>query len=485
MPRHTYALVACARWEEAYIREWIEYHRAIGFDHIYLYSNDDDPAPLFSAVSAYLYGRDPFVTFRHWPVLGDQRRIYLHFLATFKQDTEWFCFLDIDEFIVLKDIDDIGVFMRDYRDHVDCLYFHWAVFGNTFRKHRSAGSALMTYLFRAHFINPHTKMLCRSAAIDAAAVRKGLDDGFGAFWHFLDNYHLPGVRCRDVLNGSTEGYSADFPNSARPFLSRPGFTPDILARAYIAHYQFKSEGDFMRRWRRGGFSNREFWRETYETGLHKEILAELNQVYDPYLAAYWHRYTQTGLVLGPQPGEPPSTHPSFAHANVALRKPAWASSVSDEPVQGWSAEGWTGNRNGGAANDGIIRGLSGFRTAPEERPWWIVDLLAVHQIDSIRLFGGNPQTGAAAPAPALEILASVDGGAWTHIRRHAGAIPGPNDGALVIKSPTGTRARFVMLRLAGEGCLDIDEVEVYGIPTGEDPPLQADALTPAALRGIG
>ena len=55
------ALVAAARWETPYAPEWLAYHRAIGFDHVYLTCNDDDPAALWEAVLPFTAGSDPFV----------------------------------------------------------------------------------------------------------------------------------------------------------------------------------------------------------------------------------------------------------------------------------------------------------------------------------------------------------------------------------------------------------------------------------------
>jgi hypothetical protein len=45
---YKFSLVACARWEEHDIVEWIEYHLSIGVDHFYIYSNDDTPLTLFN-----------------------------------------------------------------------------------------------------------------------------------------------------------------------------------------------------------------------------------------------------------------------------------------------------------------------------------------------------------------------------------------------------------------------------------------------------
>jgi hypothetical protein len=303
--KHRYALVACARWEEDAIEEWLDYHRSIGFDHVYLYSNDDDPTALLAAVSRHVRGRTPFVTFRHWPRVGDQVPIYLDFLDEFKQETDWYSFLDVDEFFVLKNKNNVHAFMQEYEDDVDCLYFNWVLYGHDGNVQRPSGSTLLTHRRRAAGPDVHTKMLCRSAAISAMEVRRKAKSGHGAFWHFFDNYALEGVRCRDVLHHPTDGYSARFPQTAEPFVARPNYADDVLNRGYVAHYQFKSEDDFLRRWRRGGFvAIGERWRSLYETGQYKKILDERNAVSDDYLAEYWISHTaKTASAVDDQPDE--------------------------------------------------------------------------------------------------------------------------------------------------------------------------------------
>jgi Glycosyl transferase family 2 len=469
MPRYKYSLVACARWEETQIQEWIEYHRSIGFDHVYLYSNDDDPSATFKAVSPYLHGRDPFVTFRHWPIVGQQAEMYFHFLETFKHETEWFSFLDIDEFFVLRGSDDICDFMRDYRSKVDCLYFHWVIYGNSDKLQRDDGPTLISYPRRTARVNVHTKMLCRSAAIEAALVRQGQSHGRGAFWHFLDNYKLPAVRCRDVLDASMDGYGADFPASAEPFVDRPGLTQAVLERAYIAHFQFKSEADFLRRWRRGGFPNGEFWRGAYEAGVHKQILARANEVYDPYLAEYWYRYTANGLRFSVRLPDP-----ALPYDNVALNKPSWQSSVLEttgsEP---------RGSRQTGGGNNGLLSGSYGFHTNIEPRPWWIVDLLAVYLLAEVRLYFG---TGSIQPVGPFELFGSDDGAEWTVLNANLAPPNEPDGKPLVLRPPPDSACRFVMLRLRESGCLCVDEIEVYGSLANHQTPLGGTALSASGLR---
>lgn len=56
VPEHKFSLVACARWEEKDILEWLDYHRSIGIDHVYLYSNDDTAYTIWNAIEPHLSG---------------------------------------------------------------------------------------------------------------------------------------------------------------------------------------------------------------------------------------------------------------------------------------------------------------------------------------------------------------------------------------------------------------------------------------------
>lgn len=451
--KYQYALVACARWEETTIQEWVEYHKSIGFSHIYLYSNDDDPAALFRAVAPYVYGTDPFVTFLHWPRHGQQIEIYLHFLKTLKHETIWFGFLDIDEFFVLKGVDNIGRFMRDYETRTDCLYFNWVIYGNSDKIRREDAPTLTSYLRRSAEPDAHTKMLCRAACIDAAVVEQGHAEHRGAFHHFMDNYQLPSMRFCDVLHGSTAGYGAHFPESAMPFVTRDGFAKGVLDRAYIAHFQFRSEEDFLRRWRRGGFGQDEMWRQAFDSGAHKAILAPRNQVYDPYLAAWWHRHTANAMRVGVSRADNTPSRP-----NIALHKPSWQSSVfrpaAEEPMP---------SRTAGGGNNGVRTGLYGFHTAEEIRPWWIVDLLETYKIEAIHIYNRRDGLNLVARASQLDVLASADGINWNTLWTNPADKPFGLDGApLVVRPPPYMDCRFILLRLRGAGYLHLDEVEAYG-----------------------
>jgi hypothetical protein len=448
-----FSIVACARWEENDIVEWLEYHRAIGIDHFYIYSNDDTPVTLLKTLSPYIYADDPIVTYRHWPIVGQQPQIYFHFLENCKHETEWFSFLDIDEFMVFRNVDSIAAFMEKFERNHDAVYLNWLHFGNNYLVERDPDSTLFAYTRRARQIDHHTKMITRSAAIDAALVRERFTAGGIGFWHFWNDYGVPEDRLTNVILGSVAGYTADFPKQALEYVRRPNVSETMINTAFIAHFQLKSERDFLRRAERGGFEFSTTWGQMYQDGRYRQLLDRMNAVEDTYLAAFWARRVgakqETGLY---------SPVPRPALPNIALRKPARQSSRSPEPPNHPRAHVQ------GHGNDGVRTGVFGFHTAQEDAPWWAVDLLDPHELAEIHLYNRVNIPGVAERASHIALETSLDGEIWTEIFAHDGSRFGGigAGGPLVVRPAPGIVARHLRVISRRRTALHLDEVEVYG-----------------------
>lgn len=94
-------LVAIAKNEHLYINEWVEYYINLGFDHIYLYDNDNKDAPYIGKYIDEKYARKiTIVNIRglHKPYL--QHTIYNSCYTLHRYHYDWFFFVDIDEFLV-------------------------------------------------------------------------------------------------------------------------------------------------------------------------------------------------------------------------------------------------------------------------------------------------------------------------------------------------------------------------------------------------
>ncbi|MGO9389444.1 glycosyltransferase family 92 protein [Rhodoblastus sp.] len=299
-PRFRYSLAACARWEDDDIVEWIEYHKLIGIDHIYLYCNDDTPETLLKRVLPYLARQDPFVTFVHWTETGAQLPMYKDYLDNYKGETEWCCFLDIDEFIVLKQYDNIASFMTRFDRSVDCVYFNWILFGNNGRKQRDGSFTLSALTRRSKRIDIHTKSFFRTAKVTAESAMEGARRTGLAFTHFWNNYYAEGAfNICNVLGEDMRDYTEQFPQNALNIVTAEGWPERIVQTGYVAHFQFKSEQDFIRRVERGGFAAQQLWKDLYDRGEAPAYLNMINEVEDTYLADLWTQHLAKKLRIGP------------------------------------------------------------------------------------------------------------------------------------------------------------------------------------------
>lgn len=452
--KYTYSLVCCARWEQQDIVEWVCYHQSVGFDHIYLLCNDDDPAPTFKALLPFLLGDTPLVTFRHFPkgsqTLPQQADIYECFLRYFKDETEWFAFLDVDEFFVFKGVDNVARFMRERSKTSDAIYFNWLLYGHSGKMSRDHESILLSHVQRSRSVDPHTKMIVRSSSIDADALLSTFRAGALGFWHFLDCYDLKETRKVNVLGDDMEHYSSSFPAGAAAYLTSEK-SQAIINTAYVAHYQFKSESDIMRRVERGGSNTNARWKEYFENGSYKALLSARSESWDVYLAQYWLKVTGDAYDFGVQTL---CRHPA---KNVALRKPTFQSS--------WYRPAIAGEEKGfpqGHVNTGIRTGMYGFKTAFQDQPWLLIDLLESALISEMKLYGDITDPARSLPRT-LGIAVSSDLVAWTKVYDMGEDDYGSwvESQPLVVAVVPALEARFVRLALKGLGHLQMDEIEIY------------------------
>ena len=288
--RHKFVLMASARWESEDILEWAAYHRAIGFDHIYLYGNDDDPWLLQKRLLPYLDGPRPFITYTHWPAVGEQFEMFAHFLRNHSEDAEWAMVLDIDEFVVLRDVDDIGTFMQAFERSTDCVYFNWVCFGHNGFLKRDAQGILATRTRRAASVDVHTKMLWRTGKVTEALARDRLARVGLGWQHFWNGCGKADFRMCDVLHRDVSTYTDDWPHQAARTVQP--VSDAMIRTAFVAHFMMKSEEDFVRRSERslaGDYAGQAGWRELAIDGRHREVLRHWNAVEDFYLRHFWMR----------------------------------------------------------------------------------------------------------------------------------------------------------------------------------------------------
>jgi hypothetical protein len=445
-PSHQVSIVACARWETEAITEWLLYHRSIGFDHVYLYCNDDDPAELYAEVLPFLQGDNPFVTFRHYPFQGQQFHMYMHCLRAHKDESEWVMFLDVDEFLCIRGSNSIKAFLRDVPEDWDSISFNWQMFGNSGHKRRPSGSVLLNYTQREAELKFTCKTLTRTAAIELSRIEHKT-----FIWHHWEDAVAGGMRRYNVLGVPVAEVRND--DEGRSYIADEETRQRIYDRAVVYHYAFKAEADYLMRAERGSlgeFIGQARYRGVHEAGQAAQNLRPLNMVRDTTLADYWRGYlgrAQATRVI------PPPRSP-----NLALGKPADQSSVSD-----WSLGRTTTEDAAGAVN-GRITGGHQFHTQFEASPWWSVDLLGIARIEEIRVYNRVDSVGCARRLRYFFIETSPDGADWSMVyAKHDESMVGGADGSpLLVRFDEPIAARFVKLTAVDSAFLHFDQVEIYG-----------------------
>ena len=100
------SICAIFKDEAVYLKEWLEFHLMIGIDHFYLYNNfsTDNYMEILKP-----YIEKNIVTLKEWPVKAGQLSAYDDCYNNYRNESQWICFLDIDEFICLYKEEDIKI----------------------------------------------------------------------------------------------------------------------------------------------------------------------------------------------------------------------------------------------------------------------------------------------------------------------------------------------------------------------------------------
>lgn len=454
--------VACARWETPYILEWIKYHQRAGFEHIFLYCNDDDASEMAGIVRPFCEGNNPLLTFVHYIGQGRQISMYNHFLHNYAEKCMWFGFFDIDEFVVVKEHFSVLKFLDRFDDNVSSVVFNWIFFGPNGHKTPPAVPVVEAYTRRRKHLDTNTKFLIRVRDADLFSEDKTCSRL--PFWHCPMAILRPGSKIVNVIGEDVSEYFSSWPESAQNFLQDERRCKQILSTAVVHHYAFRSERAFHDRVARGlggSFSGQLRWKEVAEGEGFQRYLDVLNEVEDRTLADFWARYDA-----------PDQTSNEAARAAGLLanqqRCLSRCKQAAQSSISRWSRVADRGLDAAGALN-GVIDGGYKFHTDLEDGPWWMVDLGEPSGVSEIRIFNRMDQQGVAERASRLAIDVGFEVGHLVEVCRRASPEPfGGADGhPLIFRPSIPIPGRFVRIRLLTRNYLHLDQVEVYGKPLPE------------------
>lgn len=96
-------ICAIVRTENRYLPDWISYHLALGFDHIFLYDNafsdEEHVEECFCRCEQY---RERVTVFPAYNIQGFQVSAYTEFYLNHQKEFDYVAFIDVDEFVTVE-----------------------------------------------------------------------------------------------------------------------------------------------------------------------------------------------------------------------------------------------------------------------------------------------------------------------------------------------------------------------------------------------
>lgn len=116
------ATILLIKDENRYLKEWLDWHLNLGFEHVYIYDNGKKDH-VQDVVDLYAAEMQQKITVIDWTGHHThiQQDAYNHFLSNHKKDVRWGLFIDSDEFLRFTDGEttDVNTFLRSYEDYTE------------------------------------------------------------------------------------------------------------------------------------------------------------------------------------------------------------------------------------------------------------------------------------------------------------------------------------------------------------------------------
>ena len=201
------ALVCVAKWEDYYLKEWLDYNEKLGFDKVLMFQNDWRTDLEHPILQKHICDGESIQVPLYNQVLNDNT------------EYDWIAFIDCDEFIVLKKHNNIKELIEEYKDKTSVIGLNWFIYGNLGIESRQGNSLLKPFKMRNKDTDKHVKVLVNAYA--------------------GERMQLPHNTCGNIMDTSGHIFRGPFNYNA---------PSDV---AYINHYHNKTKEDFMLRCERG------------------------------------------------------------------------------------------------------------------------------------------------------------------------------------------------------------------------------------------
>lgn len=242
------ALCCIAKMENDYIRFYVEYYKALHFDKIIIYDNNDQDGEKFEEViDDYIQsGYVEIIDFRGRKVA--QLSAYQDCYERFNKLYDWIAFFDVDEFLTFNDktIDIHGFLAQKKFRPFQVMHINWKIYGDNELLDNDGRNVVERFVEPVLPLNFTTRELPWNCHVKSF-VRGGLS---GIFWDATP--HTISSKYYKCCN--SEGFSV---NINSPF-------QDIEFKSvFLRHYRTKTIGEWVKNKMSRGVPDRSEadWRE--------------------------------------------------------------------------------------------------------------------------------------------------------------------------------------------------------------------------------
>lgn len=151
------SVAAIIKNEKPYLKEWLEYHMLQGVEHFYLCDNDSS-----DGTEEYLrpYIANGTITYIMQSGTNQQLKCYENIIAQYKNETEWLAIIDLDEYLVPLQAENMTAFLKEF-DDVSEVSLNWMNYGDSGKVSRSSGLITEDFTSHARFLNHTVKSIVR------------------------------------------------------------------------------------------------------------------------------------------------------------------------------------------------------------------------------------------------------------------------------------------------------------------------------------
>ena len=237
LPSRAACVLATARDEGPYLLDWVSYHLSIGFEHAFIYTNDNQDGSGAVLAALARHGVITLIENARGPEMGPQLKAYAHALTMLPQilDYRWAAVIDIDEYLAFDTalFDGVaGLIGLQECQGCDAIALNWLMFAAQPHETWSDAPTTLRFTRRERHVNKHVKTLFRPRLFWKAQPHfPSATMGRPFIYRTQDGrpHHNPGVR--DVTLAFAEHPGAD--------------------QAWINHYFLRTADEALWKWSRG------------------------------------------------------------------------------------------------------------------------------------------------------------------------------------------------------------------------------------------